>query len=78
MTKPSENRIWSLLILANQGENRMEKNTYKVLSEFECCGVDMVTVIIEGKVACVMPEREYNRIIETERKYRKRKNCKVA
>ena len=32
----------------------------------------MVTVIIRGKVACVMSELEYNRIIETERKFRKK------
>lgn len=29
----------------------------------------MVTVIIKGKSACVMPELEYNRIIEAERKF---------
>lgn len=47
----------------------MNKSTYTLVGKFECCGVTMVTVIIEGKAACVMPEREYNRIIETERKY---------
>ena len=31
----------------------------------------MVTVIIENRAACVILELEYNRIIETERKYRK-------
>lgn len=40
----------------------MEKNTYTLLNKFECCGRTMVTVIIDGKAACVMPEREYNRI----------------
>lgn len=50
----------------------MEKNTYTLGKKFTCCGKDMVTVIIEGKAACVMPELEYNRIIETERKFRKR------
>ncbi len=38
----------------------------------------MVTVIIDGKAACVMPEKDYNKIIETERKYEKRNRCKVA
>jgi len=38
----------------------------------------MVTVIIEGKAACVMPEREYNRIIETERKFKKQNKYRVA
>ncbi len=48
----------------------MDKNTYTLVGKFECCGVTMVTVIIEKKEACVMPEREYNRIIETERKFK--------
>jgi len=56
----------------------MEKNTYTLIGKFECCGVIMVTVIIDGKAACVMPERDYNRIIEAERKYEKRNRCKVA
>ncbi len=56
----------------------MDKNTYTLVGKFECCGVTMVTVIIERKAACVMPEREYNRIIETERKFRKRNRYKVA
>ncbi len=38
----------------------------------------MATVIIKGKAACVMLEREYNRIIQTERKYEKRNRFKVA
>ena len=38
----------------------------------------MVTVIIKGKAACVMSELEYNRIIETERKYLQRNNTRVA
>ena len=46
-------------------------NTYKIISRFECCNVTMVTVIINEGNASVMSEREYNRIIETERKYRK-------
>lgn len=56
----------------------MDMNTYTLVKKFECCGVAMVTVIIKGKAACVMSELEYNRIIETERKYKKRNRCKVA
>ena len=47
----------------------MVKNAYSLVNKFECCGKTMVTVIIEGRAACVMTELEYNRIIETERKY---------
>lgn len=50
----------------------MKKNTCTLLNKFECCGNTMVTVIIKGKAACIMPEKDYNRIIETERKFRKR------
>jgi len=49
----------------------MDKNTYTLIGKFKCCGNAMVTVIIEGKAACVMSERDYNRIIEIERKYKK-------
>lgn len=56
----------------------MDKNTYTLGKKFECCGNTMVTVIIEGRAACVMPELEYNRIIETERKYRQKNRLKVA
>ncbi len=45
--------------------------TYRIISRFECCNTTMVTVIIDGENASVMSERDYNRIIETERKYRK-------
>lgn len=55
----------------------MSNNTYRLLYKFECCGVTMVTVIIKGKAACVMPEIDYNRIVETERKYKKNR-FKVA
>lgn len=48
---------------------KMDKNTYTLGKKFECCGKTMVIVIIEGRAACVMTELEYNRIIETERKY---------
>ena len=56
----------------------MEKNTYKLISRFECCGKAMVTVIMYGKAACVMHEIEFNRMIEVERKYYKRNRYKVA
>ena len=56
----------------------MDKNTYTLVGKFECCRMTMVTVIIEGKAACVMPELEYNRIIEAERKVRMKNKMKVA
>ncbi len=56
----------------------MKKNIYTLLNKFECCGMTMVTVIIEGKAACVMPEGEYNRIIETERKFKKKNKYRIA
>ena len=57
---------------------RMDKKIYIMINKFESCGKTMVTVIIEGKAACVMTELEYNRIIETERKHRQRSKRKVA
>lgn len=54
----------------------MDKNTYTLIGKFECCGKTMVTVIIEGRSACTMPELEYNRIIETERKFRQKNMVK--
>lgn len=48
-------------------ENIMRKNRYTLLNKFECCKKTMVIVIIKGKAACVMPEEDYNRIIEMER-----------
>lgn len=56
----------------------MDKNTYTLVNKFECCGKMMVTVIIKGKSACVVTELEYNRLIETERKYIQSNNIKVA
>lgn len=56
----------------------MNKNKYTILNKFECCGNIMVTVIIRGEAACVMPEREYNKIIETERKFCNRNKVEVA
>lgn len=43
-------------------------DTYKIVGKFECCGKIMVTVMMSG-AACVMPENEFNWIIETERKW---------
>ncbi len=40
--------------------------------------VNKINGKIEGKVACIMPERDYNRIIETGRKYEKRNRFKIA
>lgn len=54
----------------------MDKNTYTLIGKFECCGKVMVTVIIKGRAACVMTELEYNRNIESERKFRKRYGLK--
>lgn len=50
----------------------MGNNKYILLNTFECCGKRMITVIIEEKAACVMPELEYNRIIENEQKFKQR------
>lgn len=36
----------------------------------------MVAVIIKGRLACIMPELEYNMIIRTERKFRKKNRLK--
>ena len=54
----------------------MNKNTYTLIKKSECCGTTMVTVIIKGRAACVMPELEYNRIVEAERKYLQRNRLK--
>ncbi len=54
---------------ASTADQSLGVSTYTLVGKFECCGMPMVTVIIEGTAACVMPERDYNRIIETERKY---------
>lgn len=56
----------------------MNENIYTIVNKFECCGNIMVTVIINKKAACVMLEKDYNRIIETERKYKKCNRYKVA
>ena len=56
----------------------MNKKTYTLVSKFKCCGKSMVTVIIKGKAACVMPELEYNRIIENERRNRLKRNLRIV
>lgn len=56
----------------------MKKNTYNLISKFECCGKTMVTVIIEDRAAGIMSEIEYNKIIETECKFRKGKRLKKS
>ena len=56
----------------------MGKNTYKIISKFECCGRTMVTVIMDKQAVCVMSEIEFNRMIEAERKYCKRYKLNVA
>ena len=47
----------------------MNKHKYTIVNRFECCGNTMVTVIMDRGNALVMNERDYNRIIEMERKY---------
>ena len=78
--KPLENNLVAFIVekIRKEGQNRMGKNTYTLVNRFECCKKTMVTVIIKGKAACVMSELEYNRIIETERKYLQRNNTRVA
>lgn len=78
--KPLENNLVAFIVekIRKEGQNRMDKNTYTLGKKFECCGKTMVTVIIKGRAACVMPELEYDRIIETERKYLQRNNKRVA
>lgn len=56
----------------------MYKNTYTLTNKFECCGETIVTVIIDGRAACIIPELEYNRIIETERNARMKNKVKIA
>lgn len=49
-------------------------NNYVLLNKFECYGEIMVTVLVKGRngnSACVMTEKDYNKIITIERKYRK-------
>jgi hypothetical protein len=43
-------------------------NNYKVIGRFYSNGVRMIAVLM-NKAACTMPEREFNRIIEAERKW---------
>lgn len=55
----------------------MDKDAYSIISTFEHNGKKMLVVRMSG-AACVMPEDDYNRIIITERKYKRWKNRKVA
>lgn len=40
---------------------------YKIISEFCCCGEEMVTIKIDSRAVCIMPKWEFNRIVETVR-----------
>lgn len=62
------------------GESRRNMNTYTytLINKFDSCGTIMVTVIVDTKTACTMPERDYNRIIMNERKFEKRNRVKSA
>lgn len=55
---------------------------YLVLNRFIINNEIMVTVRCNnGKAVCIMPEKDYNRIIEAERKFwkrSKRSNMKIA
>ena len=58
----------------------MKKDTYTIMSKFECNGNTMLVVRMNG-AACVIPEIEYNKMIEAERKYlrwKQRNNKQVA
>lgn len=55
----------------------MDKDTYRIISRFECNGKKML-VIRTSEAACVMSEEDYNKIITAERKYRRWINRKVA
>lgn len=54
----------------------MDKKEYSIINAFECNG-KMLVVRMSG-AACVMSEGDYNRIIIAEKKYKQRKNRKVA
>lgn len=46
-------------------------SVYKLISKFECCGETMATVIIGNKGVSTMPEKDYNWILNKEKRYRK-------
>lgn len=48
------------------------RKVYKILNGFECCGKQMVTVIIDTKAVSVMPLTEFERIVGKERKFFKK------
>ena len=78
--KPLENNLVAFIVekIRKEGQNGMDKNTYTLGKKFECCGKTMVTVIIKGRAACVMPELEYNRMIEAERGFRKKNSLRKS
>lgn len=43
-------------------------NIYKAVSKVNCGGNTMVTVMIRGKAACVMTEKEYQEFVKIHRK----------
>lgn len=53
-------------------------NKYRIINKFECYGKTMITIIMESRAVCVMPEWEYNRIIEAERKFRKKNRLRMT
>lgn len=55
----------------------MNKEKYNIITAFECGGIKMLIVGMGG-AACIMPERDYNRIIIAERKYNRQRRCRVA
>lgn len=55
----------------------MEKYKYNIICAFEYNGVKMLTVRM-SRAACIMSERDYNRIIIAERKYRQWQSKRVA
>ena len=46
-------------------------SVYKLIGKFECFGETMVTVTIENKGASTMQEKDYNWILNKEKRYRK-------
>lgn len=55
----------------------MNQNKYIIINKFYCCGKTKATVIIDGRAVCVMPKFEYNRIVDTKQKNRKRKSART-
>lgn len=55
----------------------MDKGAYSIIGVFKCNGNKMLIVRMSGAV-CVMTEKDYNRIIITEKKYKQWKDREVA